>query len=128
MTVVKVAGLCVAAAMMCATIKVTRPEIALALSIAAGVLAIIWSVEYITATINELATLASGAGLESGAFATMLRAVGIAVITEFAASICADASQTALAGRVEFCGRAALLAMCVPILTGIIAKLGELMQ
>lgn len=127
MTAIKVAGLCVAAALMCVTIKTTRPEIALVLSIAAGTVAILWSLDYVRATVDELAILASGAGLESGAFSVMLRAVGIAVITEFASGVCRDAGESALCARIEFCGRAALLAMCAPILTGIINRLSGLL-
>ena len=39
--------LCVAAALMCAAIKVQKPEMSMALSLAAGTLALVWSLDYI---------------------------------------------------------------------------------
>ena len=123
MAVVKVAMLCVAAALMCAAIKVQKPEMSMALSLAAGTLALVWSLDYIREAVEGLQALAGGAGLEG----VMLKAAGVALLTEFAQQLCRDAGESALAGRVELCGRAALLAMSVPLLSGLVARLSQLL-
>ncbi len=127
MAVVKVAMLCVAAALMCAAIKVQKPEMSMALSLAAGTLALVWSLDYIREAVEGLQALAGGAGLENGAMGVMLKAAGVALLTEFAQQLCRDAGESALAGRVELCGRAALLAMSVPLLSGLVARLSQLL-
>lgn len=127
MAVFKVAMLCVAAALMCAAIKSQKPEMSMALSLAAGALAFIWSLTYVESAVGQMRELAGGAGLGEGALGVMLRAAGVALITEFAQQLCRDAGESALAGRVEFCGRAALMAMCVPLLSGLVAKLQSLL-
>ena len=127
MAVVKVAMLCVAAALMCAAIKVQKPEMSMALSLAAGVTALVWSLPYVQGAVEGIKALAGGAGLGEGAMTVMLKAAGVALITEFAQQLCRDAGESALAGRVEFCGRAALLAMSVPLMSGLVTRLGQLL-
>lgn len=127
MDVMKLLLLCVATALMCAALRVQRPELAMALSIAAGVMALIWALGHVQSAIEGLTELAGGAGLQSGAVTVMLRAAGVALLTEFAAQLCRDAGEGALAGRVEFGGRAALMAMCVPLVSGLAARLIELL-
>ena len=84
MLIVKVAALCVATAMICAALRVQRPEMATALSLAAGV----------------------------------------AVLSELGAQLCADAGETALAGRVTLAARVAMLALCAPLLTELVDAVG----
>lgn len=127
MAVIKVAMLCVAAALMCAAIKVQKPEMGVALSLAAGTLALIWSLTYVQSAVEGIRALAGGAGLGEGAMAVVLKAAGVALITQFAQQLCLDAGESALAGRVEFCGRAALLAMSVPLMSGLVARLTQLL-
>ncbi|MEG0986983.1 MAG: SpoIIIAC/SpoIIIAD family protein [Clostridia bacterium] len=126
MTALKIVGLCVTAALMCAAIKVHKPELAMVLSMASGVLAILWSLEYITDAARQLEALATGAGLTDAACQMMYRACGLALLTDFGAGLCRDAGESTLATRVDFAGRAALLAMTVPLLTGLAAKLAAL--
>lgn len=128
MAAVKAAMLCVAAALMCAAIKVQRPEMGMALSLAAGTLAILWALPYVREAAEGMESLAQGASLSDGAMRTALQASGIALITEFARQICQDAGENALAGRALFCGRAALLAMSVPLMSGLIQRLGALIN
>ena len=119
--------LCVAAALMCAALRVQRPELAMALSMAAGIMALIWALRFVEETVVQLRMLAGGAGLSEGSVSLMLRAAGVALLTEFASQLCKDAGEGALAGRVEFGGRAALLAMSVPLVTGLATRLTALL-
>lgn len=127
MAVMKVAMLCVAAALMCASIKVQRPEMAMALSLGAGALALIWSLTYVEQAVEGVRRLTQGAGLEEGAMEMVFRAAGVALIGEFAQLVCRDAGESALAARVDFCARAALLAMSAPMLIALADQLQALL-
>ena len=123
MGVVKFVALLTAAALMCASLRPQRPEFAMALSLAAGVMALVWAMDYIKEAVEGLTALARGAGMGEGAMALMLRAAGVAVLAEFGASLCRDAGESALAGRVELGGRVVLLSMSVPLMTGLVERL-----
>ena len=127
MDVVKLFLLCVAAALMCAALRVTRPELAMALSIAAGVMALIWALGYVKDAVAALTALAGGAGLSGTSTGIMLRAAGVTLLGEFAAQLCRDAGEGALAGRVELGARVVLLSMSVPLVTALAGRLVALL-
>ena len=52
-------------------------------------------------------------------FSTALKALGLAYISSFAADVCRDFGQNALASKAEFAGRCAIFVVTVPLLTAI---------
>ena len=67
--------------------------------------------EYVTQIQAFLATLA----LDAVYGQTMLRAMGIVLITQFAAQVCRDMDAPSIACRAELCGRLLLLGVSLPI-------------
>ena len=59
--------------------------------------------------------LTERSGLSSLAVQTILKCVGISLITEFASDTCRDAGETSLAARVELFGRVASLIVAIPL-------------
>lgn len=52
-------------------------------------------------------------------FSVALKALGIAYVSNFAADVCRDFGQNALASKAEFAGRCAIFITTVPLMTGI---------
>ncbi len=52
----------------------------------------------------------------TGMFSLMFKSCGVAVITTLAASLCKDSGETALAAKVELCGKSMILAMSLPLI------------
>ncbi len=50
----------------------------------------------------------------------LLKITGIAILTEFAVSICKDSGETAIANKVDFGGKVLIMSMSVPILTSLV--------
>lgn len=114
--IVKVAALCVAVAMICSTLRVQRPELATALSLAGGLAALalmLGSAESVRNWLNPLGALTASGGDVSE---TVLKGAGIAVVSELGAQLCADAGESALAGRIALAARIATLGLCAPLL------------
>ena len=110
----RVAALCLAAAMVCAVLRLNHPEQATALSLAVGV-------GVLSLLAGELPGALSGMERLRGIFrgdimATLAKAAGIAIIAELGAQLCADAGESALAGRVALAARVAMLGVCAPML------------
>ncbi|MCM3788394.1 stage III sporulation protein AD [Domibacillus indicus] len=61
--------------------------------------------------------MAAYAGVETLYIETVLKAVGVAFISEFIANIAKDAGQQALAAKMEIAGKIIILALILPILT-----------
>lgn len=115
--------LCVAGALTCALIRQQKPELRAAVAIAAGLGALYLSMDGLSVGAELLRLLSDRAGLGEERSMLLIRATGIALIVRFGAQLCRDAEESALAGRVELAGRAALLGMTAPLLTGLMEKI-----
>lgn len=107
--------LCLLAAMICVLIRVQRPEIAMAVSLAASVAAVIllWNEykdEKWLQTINDIFAL------DKDIYGSMLKAAGIGILSEMCAQICHDAGENAIAGRIGLASRIAMIGICGPML------------
>lgn len=122
--ILKVAALCVAVAMICSAIRVQRPEMATALSLATGlaVLALLYSeMREAGRWVDAFRELTRADGDLSAA---VLKGAGIAIVAELGGQLCADAGETALAGRVSLAARVAMLGLCGPM----IAELADMLR
>ena len=124
MLIVKVVALCVATAMICAALRVQRPEMATALSLAAGVAVLAMLLGELNRAVEGLSVLRDRLGADADIAAVLLKGAGVAVLSELGAQLCADAGETALAGRVTLAARVAMLALCAPLLTELVDAVG----
>ena len=122
----RIMALCVAAAMVCAVIRTQRPELAMAVSLAAGLAAIAAMARIFREQTGELLGMWRQIAKDS-AGSVVLRAAGIAVIAEMGVQLCIDAGERAMAGRIALASRLAILALCLPILSDIAEALGMIM-
>lgn len=127
MDAVRAMLICVAGALVCATLRVQRPEFRLAVAIAAGLAALAFTMDGIASGVDALTRLAGEAGLAGETTGLMMRATGITVLAEFGAQLCRDAGESALAGRVELAGRTFLLTMAAPLLTDLVGRIAEIL-
>ena len=109
--------LCIAAALGAVLVRKQQPGLGATLSMAAGLVALALSMPALREVVTAFIALSEHAGLLTDNAALMLRACGIALICEFGAGLCSDAGEGQLAQRIEFGGRAALLAMSLPLLS-----------
>ena len=122
--IVRVVGLCVAAAMACAVLRTQRPELATAVSLAAGVAALAMVMREMDAARPQIEELWSlFAQTDSDVREAVLKAAGVALIAELGSELCLDGGERALAGRILLAARLAGLALCVPLLSRIVQAL-----
>ena len=121
--VIRVMGLCVAAAMLCSALRLQRPEMAMALSLAVAVAALAMLGSEISGYSGRIEALKSLLVLDEGVSPVVLRGAGIAVLSELCGQLCLDAGERAMAGRIALASRIAMLGLCLPMLAEIVEKL-----
>lgn len=122
---VTIAVICVVAAICVIFLGQHRPEFALLLSAAAGILTLLYLLAPIIEIVDNLKVRLDSAGL-GNVYATLLKTVGICYITDFAADLCRDFGQSSLAAKMEIAGKISIVALCFPLvdtLLGITDKL-----
>ncbi len=119
MDIIKVAFLGILTALLYALIRSIKPEMA-PLVILGGVAVLlgILSSELveITGSVDDMMELA---GLQKENVTVLIKALGICVVTQFAADICYDNSCSTVAAAVELAGRLGALTLAMPMLKSV---------
>ncbi len=108
-------GFGVVAALLALAIRPTRPEMALIVSLAAGVCLFIASAGKLSEIASSMRALADRAQISGTTFPLLLKIVGIAALCELGAQLCRDAGEGGIAAKVELGGKLMVLAMTMPV-------------
>ena len=127
MAAVRIVVLLVAASFVCVALRANRPEMAVAVSVAAGVAALLLSLEDIRTAAGLVGDLAARAEFAPEGLSLLLRAAGLSLLAEFGAAICRDSGEVALAVRIEVAARLALVALAAPLLLEVVQRVLSLL-
>ncbi len=122
MEIVQVVGLGLVAALLAVILREYRPEMAMQVSLVAGIMIIMLVIDRVVVTVNVISDMAVGAGINLIYLQTLLRIVGIAYLAEFGAQVCRDAGEGNIAARVEFAAKIVILVMAVPVIVAVMDK------
>ena len=105
-------------------LKKYAPETAVLLVITGGAFIIVSVLSRVSPIIEQISSLTS-----TGEYAEILiKTLGICVICQFVSETCKDAGQGALASKVEFSSRVAVIITAMPLFGNILNTAMELMK
>ena len=119
MLIVQVVGLGFVATLLVLILKEYRPEMAMQISLVAGVIIMLLVINHIIGAVNAITETAVAAGINLVYLQTLLRVIGIAYLAEFGAQVCRDAGEGSIASRVELAAKVIILVMAVPVIVEI---------
>ena len=125
--VIKIIGIGLLALIIIVILKQYKPEFAIYVSMIAGVLILVLSIQKLTGIINLLQSLANKTYINKRFLSILLKITGIAFITEFAVSICSDAGEKAIASKIEIGSKVIIIAMSIPIITSLLELVIEIL-
>ena len=123
--IVRITALCVAASMICSALRIQRPEMATAVSLAAGLAAVAMLFAGAGEAARWLESIKGAMGGDGNPVAVVLKGAGITVVAQMGAQLCRDAGESALAGRIELASRVALLGLCAPLFSELFGMFGS---
>ena len=74
----------------------------------------------ISGVINLLKDLSSKASINSESLGIILKITGIAMLTEFAVSICQDSGESSIANKIDIGGKAMIITISLPIISSLL--------
>ncbi|NMB42027.1 MAG: stage III sporulation protein AD [Firmicutes bacterium] len=123
MEIAQVVGFGVIAAVIIIFIRQSRPDIAQLLSIAVGIIIVVYLLGYLKLIVDVITDLALEAEISTVFLRTLLRVIGVAYLAEFGAQICRDTGEGSIAAKIEFAGKLIILVMAVPILVAVLEEI-----
>ncbi len=113
----------VLAAVLATLLKRNSKDLALVLTIAACCIIGVLVVRTAEPIVDFLGRLQGMTGLDAELMTPMLKAVGIGLLTEIAAGVCADAGEGAIGKLVELAGGLLALSVALPLLEAVLQML-----
>jgi stage III sporulation protein AD len=118
--ITQIVGFGLVAAVLVVILRQYKPEIALLVSLAAGITLFMLVLGKIGAIVEVLKDLSSRANVNLVYLGVILKIVGIAYIADFGAQLCRDAGEGALAAKIEFAAKILILVLAIPIVMAVL--------
>ncbi|NLL53163.1 MAG: stage III sporulation protein AD [Peptococcaceae bacterium] len=127
MEIAQIVGLAIIVTVISAVLKQIKPEMALQLSILAGVAIFLVVMDKIRLVIDLLQKLADQANVNSYYLFIVLKIVGVAYLAELGCQICRDAGENALATKVEIAAKIFVVVLAIPIIVAVMESVMKLL-
>ena len=115
--IIRLCGFGLSAAVLCAVVKQLKPDSALFVNIAAGVMILITAMKLLSPSIAAISELAESAGINGEFTEILLKALAVSYITALSADVARDAGESALGSKLELAGRASIAVLSLPVFT-----------
>lgn len=107
-------------------LKVGKPEYAMAVSLAACVLILLFAGGTLTSVVGDLKKLFLYITLPDGYLKILFKILGVAYLAEFGSALCKDAGQSAISGQIELVGKLTILAISMPVVTSLFETISKM--
>ena len=107
-------------------LKKNNPEISILVVVATSAAVLFLAFDILTSILEFIKEIAASADLEPAVISTLLKAVGIGIITKFSSDVCKDAGQTAAGSTVEFLGSVSVIYMSLALIKTVIKNINSL--
>jgi stage III sporulation protein AD len=115
MEMLYIAGFALAAAAITVTVKNFNKEIGMLTAVGVCVVIILAILPTMRQLINSLLVISTKAALNEAKLGPLLKATGVAIVTEISADLCRDNGESAMAKQVELAGKILILIIALPL-------------
>lgn len=120
MDIIKIIGIGLIALLIIIILKQYKPEFAVYVSLIAGVLIFFMVLDKLSGIVSILTTLSNKTNINSQYIHILLKITGIAILTEFAVSICKDSGEAAIASKIDLGGKVIIISISIPIIVALL--------
>lgn len=124
---VRLAAAAVTAVVLSGVLKKTTPELALLLTLAAGIWMLAVVADGLGAVVELMKELAGQAGVSEVLLEPVVKTVALSILTKLTAEICRSAGESGVAAFVETAGTVLALVVALPLVRAVAQLMGELL-
>lgn len=123
MEFIQIIGIGLLGVLIAVLLKEYKPEFKIYVSIAVGIIIFFIVANNLRDFINLIMSLSSKLSINNQFIVILLKITGIAILTEFAVSICKDVGENAIASKIDLGGKVAIIGISIPIITALLETL-----
>jgi len=127
MEIIKIVAFSFIALFIVLLFKGKRDDIAVQISIVAGIFIFFFLISKMTMVLQFLQQISLKANIDFIYLNTVLKILGIAYLATFCSEICNDAGEKNIGSKVEFAGKILILVLAIPILMAVLQSILKIM-
>lgn len=127
MEIARLVGIALITTVFLMFLRQERPQMAVILSITFSVVIFLALISQLSTIIQVVSDISRKAEINFFFLSTVLKILGVAYLAEFAAAICRDAGEQAVAQKLEFGAKVIIAVLSLPILVAILESLMQIM-
>ena len=114
--------------MLALTVKKFGDEYAALIAVSTSVIIFLIVLPYISQVVDSALEILNIKDFGSENFKVLLKGIGIAYITQFAADICDGAGETGIAKKIELAGKVGILLITLPVIGDMFELIRNILQ
>ncbi|MBE6053554.1 MAG: stage III sporulation protein AD [Clostridium sartagoforme] len=127
MEILKIVSFALAALFVYLLFKDRRSDIAVMISLAAGVILFLAILTSITDIIGFIKEISAKANIDMVYIGIVLKILAISYLATFCIEICKDAGASSIASKVEFSAKILILTLAIPILMAVLESILQIL-
>ncbi len=127
MDIFKIVILGITVVVLSALLKNHKSEYAIALVIISGTIFFTYIINVVSRIFEYLINICSAYGVDTIYFEILIKTLGISYICEFAAALCRDSGESAVAVKIDIAGKVTIILMTLPLFKSFIDTIIKLM-
>ena len=120
MELAKIIGVGLVTAIAALILKSSKPELAFAVTIAGGVIILIFALDMLGASLRIFTDIAEKTGIDQSLVKIILKIVAIGYLVEFSAGIVEDFGSKSIADKLVLAGKIIIFTVSIPIIQSLI--------
>lgn len=120
MDIVKIIGIGLLGTVTSLVVKETKPAAAIGISLATVMVIFMYAVSGLSYCVEVIGIISDHLEIEAEHIGTVVKMIGVAYLSEFGAHVCRDASQTAIAAKIELAGKVIIVTYSIPVLVSLL--------
>ncbi len=128
MEIFQLVGIALITAVAALILKETKPELAFAVSVAGGIILLLFVFEVLRDSLSVFGQIAELSGIDHSLVKIILKMVGIGYLVEFSAGLLSDFGQNSLADKLTLCGKIVIFVLAIPIIERVLALILSLLE
>ncbi len=127
MEMVKIIGVGFLGLITTVILKEYKKEYAIYASLICGSLILLYSMGTIKSILDFSISVVSNSKYNNAFIKIILKITGIAILTEYAVSICKDLGENSIANKIDFASKIIVVSLSIPIISNTLEILTELL-
>ena len=125
---IKIIGVGLVTAIAALILKSSKPELAFAVTIAGGVIILIFALDMLGASLRIFTDIAEKTGIDQSLVKIILKIVAIGYLVEFSAGIVEDFGSKSIADKLVLAGKIIIFTVSIPIIQSLITLIGNILE